>query len=523
MAHQLTGRGHHKKRRKGARSNFTRRKNDELIRQKENSEKRASTSVTVPSSRQPLLPVTNTLEGSATDLEALKRHIILPANWQCFVESDTLEYIQLDKDEDKNRCVTKSVKIQRDLTWQVKYRTHVVPSSSLVLAKYPPHLILDESSLNLVQEIEASVLCPGHPEQWFVSACRERGGVMKGQRGRGDVVAYVDPIQVVDTTGKEFLSTVRRTDCDVLCEKDGSYPKRCSSCQSYRSALRSIVSRGNKQQCMRNSEDGTSPSSSTPYDRLSSSAKEERLKNLHQLVRSTKLKVRRLENKLTELIERDGVQLQENDATDVTALFDEVSPMVEEKFPKDSPQRILWDQQRQYYQLSNKKQMRWHPLIIRFALNLKYLSSSSYRAVRQSGFLSLPSERTLSDYTHWSSAHHGVQLEFIEHFKAMAESEVKAPLQKVVALSMDEMKIKSGLVFSKRSGNLVGFVDLGSANKDIEQLAAEPEPSLPELADQMFVVMARSVFKPSLSVPIAHYPSSKLSGKLVDVHTYTCI
>ena len=135
----------------------------------------------------------------------------------------------------------------------------------------------------------------------------------------------------------------------------------------------------------------------------------------------------------------------------------------------------------------------------------------------------MPSERTLSDYTHWSSAHHGVQLEFIEHFKAMAESEVKAPLQKVVALSMDEMKIKSGLVFSKRSGNLVGFVDLGSANKDIEQLAAEPEPSLPELADQMFVVMARSVFKPSLSVPIAHYPSSKLSGKLVDVHTYTCI
>lgn len=99
----------------------------------------------------------------------------------------------------------------------------------------------------------------------------------------------------------------------------------------------------------------------------------------------------------------------------------------------------------------------------------------------------------------------------------MAESEVKAPLHKVCALSMDEMKIKSGLVFSKRSGNLVGFVDLSSANRDIERLAADPESSNTELADQMLVQMARAVFKPSLCVPVAHYPSRNLSGKLTDV------
>ena len=178
--------------------------------------------------------------------------------------------------------------------------------------------------------------------------------------------------------------------------------------------------------------------------------------------------MRRLENKLKELIERDGIQLREDDTTYVSSIFEQVSPAVIEKFPKDSPQRILWDQQRQYFQLSNKRQMCWHPLVIRFAMNLKYLSTSAYRAVQQSGFLRLPSERTLSDYTHWSSAHTGVQFGFIEHFKAMAESEIKAPQQKVCALSMDEMKIKSGLVFSKRSGSLVRFIDLGGANSDIE-------------------------------------------------------
>ena len=35
-------------------------------------------------------------------------------------------------------------------------------------------------------------------------------------------------------------------------------------------------------------------------------------------------------------------------------------------------------------------------------------------------------------------------------------------------LLMDEMKIKSGLVFNKHSGTLVGFVDLGSVNRDID-------------------------------------------------------
>jgi len=184
--------------------------------------------------------------------------------------------------------------------------------------------------------------------------------------------------------------------------------------------------------------------------------------------------------------------LDRGDAADMTSLFHEVAPTVEESFPQDSPQRVLWEQQQQYNSLPDKRQMRWHPLIIRFALNLKYMSTSAYRAVRESQFVSLPSERTLSDYTHWSSAHTGVQIEFIEHFQCMLEADLKVREQQVCALSMDEMKIKSGLVFSKRSGGLVGFVDLGSVNRDIESLAADDtDPSVVPLADQMLLFMAR--------------------------------
>ena len=74
------------------------------------------------------------------------------------------------------------------------------------------------------------------------------------------------------------------------------------------------------------------------------------------------------------------------------------------------------------------------------------------------------------------------------------------------ALSMDEMKIKSGLfAFSRRTGSFVGFVDLSSANRDMEWLLAEEATDSTNgwLADQGFVFMAIAAFKPSLAVAVA--------------------
>ena len=98
--------------------------------------------------------------------------------------------------------------------------------------------------------------------------------------------------------------------------------------------------------------------------------------------------------------------------------------------------------------------MRWHPLVIWFALNLKYLSGTAYQAIRQRGMISLPSECTLSDYTlgqqhtmvySWNSS--------IERFQSLLQEEVPCG-QHQCALSMDEMKLKSGLVFNKHTGTL---------------------------------------------------------------------
>ena len=76
-------------------------------------------------------------------------------------------------------------------------------------------------------------------------------------------------------------------------------------------------------------------------------------------------------------------------------------------------------------QTREQRQLRSHPMIIKWCLNLKFLSSGAYGALRS--VLSLPSERTLRDYTHWIDSSPG--------FHADVDKQL-----------MDEAKIKSFLI-----------------------------------------------------------------------------
>ena len=70
----------------------------------------------------------------------------------------------------------------------------------------------------------------------------------------------------------------------------------------------------------------------------------------------------------------------------------------------------------------------------------------------------------------------GVQLDFVEEFLSLMEQDVPCGQQNC-AISIDEMKIKAGLVFSKHTGTMVGFVDLGSCNRDMELFLSEEDQS----------------------------------------------
>jgi len=184
----------------------------------------------------------------------------------------------------------------------------------------------------------------------------------------------------------------------------------------------------------------------------------ERLQSLQKQKIVLKDEVKKLQKKANRTIEREGVRLTEEDGADMQTVMADNSNKVDDEFAKDSFQHTLWKQQKKYNTLRDKRQMRWYPLVILFALSLRYASSTAYRTVTSSGLLSLPSEHTLRDYTHWRSVQNGVHFQFIQKAKQVMAQEGFEKVDNQFALIMDEMKIKSGLVFRKHTGKLVGFL-----------------------------------------------------------------
>ena len=61
---------------------------------------------------------------------------------------------------------------------------------------------------------------------------------------------------------------------------------------------------------------------------------------------------------------------------DFSKLMEQLTPEVNQKFSEDSPQHLLWQEQRKYNCLNKKQQMCWHLLIIRFVPRLLYSSTT---------------------------------------------------------------------------------------------------------------------------------------------------
>ena len=81
---------------------------------------------------------------------------------------------------------------------------------------------------------------------------------------------------------------------------------------------------------------------------------EERLRNVQKEKKSL-VKNKRLQQKIQKLIEKDGVTLTSNENDKILSLMNETSADVT-KFPQDSFQSILWNEQLKY----NRLKMRWH-------------------------------------------------------------------------------------------------------------------------------------------------------------------
>ena len=91
--------------------------------------------------------------------------------------------------------------------------------------------------------------------------------------------------------------------------------------------------------------------------------------------------------------------------------------------------------------------------------------------LQESGALILPSERVLQDYKNYFKPKAGISKESVESLHVKTSS--FTPVQRYIAVVVDEMKIQSNLVFDKVSGDLIGFIDLDNPMTNFANLTDE--------------------------------------------------
>ena len=104
-------------------------------------------------------------------------------------------------------------------------------------------------------------------------------------------------------------------------------------------------------------------------------------------------------------------------------------------------------------------------MMVHFALHSQ--SPSAYRSLRELCVLKLPAESTLRDYTSVLHPQSGFQIEVFADLKK--ETESLSDNQQWVCLLFDELSIKDGLVYDRRGGELVGFIDNYQRNTQFEK------------------------------------------------------
>ena len=301
--------------------------------------------------------------------------------------------------------------------------------------------------------------------------------------------------------GTEYPQTIRTSGCTILV-----HGGKCDSCKSFRPTLRAMYSHW----CHKKS-----PGKFANNRYLNTPEKSGKLERLASRVLTAEQQLKRLNEKIEVAANENGVSVDESLHNDLCRIMESSEEEVHKTFPDGTFQRLFWDQQRKASRLSDVWQMRWHPAMIRWCLNLKLLSTSAYHALRTSGFMKLPSERTLRDYTHYVKARTGFQEDVeVELVKEVGLDDLPE-WKKHVVLLLDEMKIKESIVYDKHNAQVIGFVDLGDVNNQLAEFETKFHQNDSginrPIATHILALMVRGIFM-KLEFPYAHFPTTNLTG-----------
>lgn len=446
---------------------------------------------------------------SLTDIQS---HLVLPSgNWTDQSKSPVSELKICKLGEHTRSCgvdgvVILTLVVKGDTSWTLNAHGKCLSPSTCSAISHFSRFVTPENVNDILQRLDKLMVCPGHPEERFVQMLKEKKTFKDGRTS-----AVIDDCADVMLNGETYPCTVRTSTCEMLIPTG-----KCSKCVSYRASLRTMYTRWQKSVASSPTRH-TCSTSHTNFRYLSTPLKKKRMDSLRVRVTSAERKLDNLRKKIDASTKSKGVTVDDDLHQDLSKIVEEQTPSIHEQFPEGSFKRLFWEQQRQAL-ISSSRQMRWHPTMIKWCLNIKLHSTAAYEAIRESGFISLPSTRTLRDYTHHIKSGTGFLPEVTEQLIKEAKIGSLKPHEKHVALCFDEVRIKDNLVYDKHGLQVIGYVDIGDINNELlkfEQTCKDEDGETPgsplPVAKHMLVFMVRGLFI-DLKFPFAQFATRTVTS-----------
>ena len=454
-------------------------------------------------------------------LEELYKDVVLPQSWSIKFDS-TGEHADIYKvgqhhtitSTSQPTAVTTCLSIYKDLSWRLYVHGKEVNAEVYAALECTPVRLSPISTVKLLSLIDGLNVCIGNPDPRFTQLCELQDGKIKA--ADGTTSSYIDDFFNITLDGQEYQSTVRSAKCSILTSN-----MRCKACRKYRATLRALCSRQQRTTVDMIAK-RTETSSHTTYQNLTPEQSKQRMSNLKKELDNQRNKVYELEKKIQQMIEKNGQPVDPLLQDDLQRIMTANTNTVLRSHPEGSFHRLFWQQQLDALKATDKRQIRWHPALIRWCLHLKLISTSAYDSLRSTGVLTLPCERTLRDYTHWMEAGPGFIDKVDQHLMDVAKIQALPEFQKYVCLVMDEVKVKEDLVYDKNTAEIIGFTNLGYINNQLSELEWTEKGLQPTLATNMLVFMVRGLFL-NLEYPYAQFPCTSLSGEELFPIVWQCI
>ncbi|KAE8742013.1 hypothetical protein FOCC_FOCC012454, partial [Frankliniella occidentalis] len=304
---------------------------------------------------------------------------------------------------------------------------------NLPLVSLQPHLIdhFVDRAVAIINRVRAMEVCAGADQDKYASVWGDTSGGFIDRNLFGEA---------------RYVETFRSTSCSYLV----NYKVwRCEKCRRLFEPL--------KRQLLRSEKENMHVKTSNIY--LTEQQKLNKMKKQSEDLKAANKKIKALHAKIAELVQKDGVIVDEGLNADLTEILKSSCTV--------SPAQDIFLQQQIKASLKNKKKcgMRWHPTMIRLALAVHVTSPAAYDLIRDTGMIKLPSSRTLYDYSHVKPVEEGIDRTVLESIGNRMKG--IEDYKKYHVLLADEMYISKNLVFQKSSGKMVGYTKLDELDREV--------------------------------------------------------